>query len=440
MLSSLNLKLKVYFKKFKDVNYRKGVSTLVGACFINFLAGAIFSLCTLSVYEISYIKAKGGSITIDHLTFYYPIEIIFQCVSAFFSGNIYTKFGLHITNLIGTTVLTLGYFTMFISSSLFLDLLAMIIGGIGTGIIFYPSTTNAYEWFKDNTGVIVGVMETMISFGSFFFAFIGEKIINNDEIPSNNTDNLYDFQIGKRIKLYLVIQMIALVSAFIISYFLMHVKVEEDLLKDLAHNSHIIEHEVNIEDLDTDSVKNINTNIITSTEKENDDEKEEKDEEKKEKEEKEEKEEKDKDKDEEEKKEDKKKEDKEKEDKEKNEEKEGKEEEKEKDVEKENKKDSQEDENDKKEEKDVEKDKEDKEDEKEDKEKKEINEEKKDVEDNEKSNEIKKDNDPNKEKKDDSIEKNENNEKKEDLLEDNSKKKKIMIPIKMKKMKKKMKK
>ena len=195
----------------------------------------------MSVYEISYIKAKGGSITIDHLTFYYPIEIIFQCVSAFFSGNIYTKFGLHITNLIGTTVLTLGYFTMFISSSLFLDLLAMIIGGIGTGIIFYPSTTNAYEWFKDNTGVIVGVMETMISFGSFFFAFIGEKIINNDEIPSNNTDNLYDFQIGKRIKLYLVIQMIALVSAFIISYFLMHVKVEEDLLKDLAHNSHIIE-------------------------------------------------------------------------------------------------------------------------------------------------------------------------------------------------------
>ena len=283
MLSSLNLKLKVCFKKFRDVNYRRGVSTLVGACFINFLAGAIFSLCTLSVYEISYIKAKGGSITIDHLTFYYPIEIIFQCVSAFFSGNIYTKFGLHITNLIGTTVLTLGYFTMFISSSLILDLLAMIIGGIGTGIIFYPSTTNAYEWFKDNTGVIVGVMETMISFGSFFFAFIGEKIINNDEIPSNNTDNLYDFQIGKRIKLYLVIQMIALVSAFIISYFLMHVKVEEDLLKDLAHNSHIIEHEVNIEDLDTDSVTNINTNIITSTEKDNDDEKEEKDEEKEEK-------------------------------------------------------------------------------------------------------------------------------------------------------------
>ena len=48
-------------------------------------------------------------------------------------------------------------------------------------IIYYPSMTNAYEWFKDHNGIIVGIMETMISFGSFFFSFIGEKIINKEE-------------------------------------------------------------------------------------------------------------------------------------------------------------------------------------------------------------------------------------------------------------------
>ena len=48
----------------------------------------------------------------------------------------------------------------------------MIFGGVGTGIIFYPSTTNAYEWFKDHNGIIVGIMETMISFGSFFWTFL----------------------------------------------------------------------------------------------------------------------------------------------------------------------------------------------------------------------------------------------------------------------------
>ena len=242
-LKSILIKIKDFCFKFKDKNFAKGISTLIGASCLNFLVGAIFSFCTLSVYEISYVNAKGGSIKIEHLTFYYPLEIIFQCLSEFLSGKMYKELGLHLTNLIGVTILTFGYFMMFISSSLLLDLTSMILGGIGTGIIFYPSSLNAYEWFKDNNGLIVGIMETMISLGSFFFAFIGEKIINNDEIPSNDIDNLYDFAIAKKIKLYLIIQMITLDTAFIISYFLMYEKEEEDLLKDLEENTQIMRFE-----------------------------------------------------------------------------------------------------------------------------------------------------------------------------------------------------
>ena len=224
--------LKKLFKKFliilNDKHFMKGISTMIGAACLNFLVGSIFSLCTLSIYEISYIKAKGGIINIDHLTFYYPVEIFFQCISAFASGLIYKEMGLHITNLIGVTILSIGYFTMFISASLGLDLLSMILGGIGTGIIFYPSTTNALCWFKSNPGVIVGTMETMISFGSFFFSFIGEMIINNKELSSNDEDNLYDFDIAKKIKKYLIIQIVALISTYGLSYLLMYEK-EDDI-------------------------------------------------------------------------------------------------------------------------------------------------------------------------------------------------------------------
>ena len=245
----LSTKFKEKFKeriyKRGDNDYCKGISTLVGAGILNFLVGAIFSLCTLSVYEISYIKAKGGSISIDHLTFYYPIEIIFQYISAFFSGKIYDDLGLHITNLIGTTILTLGYFIMYMSSSLLMDLSSMIVGGIGTGIILYPSTTNAIEWFTQHNGIIMGIMETMISFGSFFFAFIGEIIINKEKIPSHSDDNLYDYQIGKKIKLYLIIQILALDCAFLISYGLMFEKEEEEenFLKDLENETQVIRFE-----------------------------------------------------------------------------------------------------------------------------------------------------------------------------------------------------
>ena len=238
---TLNKKLSNFLYNLKDENFLKGISTLLGAVCINFIIGAIYSLCTLSVYEISYIKEKGGSINIDHLTFYYPVEILFQCFSSFVSGFIYKEFGLHTTNLIGITILSGGYFVMFISSSLTLDIVSMALGGIGTGIILYPSTTNSYEWFKDHNGIIVGIMETMISFGSFFFSFIGEKMINKDEIPSNDDDNLYDFEVGKGIKKYLIMQIISIICTFFLSYFLMFEKNNEDeILLDIEHNSQLI--------------------------------------------------------------------------------------------------------------------------------------------------------------------------------------------------------
>ena len=196
------------FKKCKDPDFIKGISTLIGAALMNFIIGGIYSLTTLSVYQISYIKGIGGSISIDHLTFYYPVEVFFQCISAFISGIIYKEIGLHLTNFIGVSVLSFGYSLMYFSKSFFFDILSMIFGGIGTGIILYPSTTNSYEWFKEHNGIIVGIMETMISLGSFFFAFLGEKIINRNEIPSNDEDNLYDITIGIKIKSYLIVQII----------------------------------------------------------------------------------------------------------------------------------------------------------------------------------------------------------------------------------------
>ena len=128
--------------KFKDSEFLKGISTLIGASLMNFLVGGIYSLCTLSVYEISYIKGIGGSISIDHLTFYYPVEVFFQCISAFVSGIIYKEIGLHFTNFIGVSVLSFGYAIMYLSKNLFFDILAMIFGGIGTGIIYSKSIIN----------------------------------------------------------------------------------------------------------------------------------------------------------------------------------------------------------------------------------------------------------------------------------------------------------
>ena len=267
----LNLKIlcNKKFTKCKDPDIFKGVSTLIGASLMNFVIGGIYSLTTLSVYEISYIKGIGGSISIDHLTFYYPVEVFFQCISAFISGIIYKVIGLHLTNFIGVSALSFGYSVMYFSKNLYLDILSMILGGIGTGIILYPSTTNSYEWFKEHNGIIVGIMETMISLGSFFFAFVGEKIINRNEIPSNDEDNLYDISIGQKIKIYLIVQIIALISVFFLSIILMYEKSKNnennennflDEKNEVTINPDIKILDSEKEELENDMEKNISNN------------------------------------------------------------------------------------------------------------------------------------------------------------------------------------
>ena len=212
----------------KDKNLLKGISTLIGTGILNFIMGAVYSLSTLAVYELSYIKGKGGSVDIYLLTFYLPVEMIFQCITSFFSGTLYKKIGLHLTDFFGGIILLLGYIIMYFSVNFLLDIISVILSGIGTGIILYPSTANAIEWFKNGNGLIVGIMESMISLGSFFYCFLGEKIINEKSVESNDIDNLYDFEIGQKFKDFMLILIICVILSFLLSFFLMNEKKKFD--------------------------------------------------------------------------------------------------------------------------------------------------------------------------------------------------------------------
>ena len=114
-------------------------------------------------------------------------------------------------------------------------------------VLLNPSAINSFKWFIGHNGIIMGVMETMNSFGSFFFAFIGEKIINNDQEESNDEDNLYPMHIGKRVKSYLLMQIISLITAFILSLVLMYEKKddngEKDIMSDIEKTSDVLEEE-----------------------------------------------------------------------------------------------------------------------------------------------------------------------------------------------------
>ena len=237
----LCLRLKRFFSvKLKDKNFLKGISTLCGASLLNLIAGSVFSVCQLMIYEISYIYHSNpeDEISSDNETFYYPVELLSQTIATFFSAFLDKRFGLHITNLIGMIVLIIGYFILLFSKSFAADMVSMVFSGIGTGIISYPSTANACEWFKDNNGFVVGIIETMISLGSFSYNLMGEKITNPDHRKSVKTkdadDKLYEADIADRFKTYIIWLIVSVILLYGLSFALTFKKTKE-LFRDTSN-------------------------------------------------------------------------------------------------------------------------------------------------------------------------------------------------------------
>lgn len=207
---------------------RNGVLSVIGASFINLIYPSIFSLCTFVVYQTSYIKNNGGNVNINHTMFYYPVILLFQSIFGLIAGYIDARLHVHWSNLLGSGLVILGSLILYLSKSFALDMVSMAVYGISIAFIMFPATTNACKYFMKHIGLINGIIETVISLGSTFFAFIGERVINPDEIPSRDDDFFYDNEIAKRMKTFLLIQMGCVAGVFIIGLFLNKRYQEED--------------------------------------------------------------------------------------------------------------------------------------------------------------------------------------------------------------------
>lgn len=228
-----------FFVKLKDQNFLKGISTICGASLLNLIAGSVFSVCQLMIYEISYIHHANpeNGITSDNETFYYPVELLSQTIATFFSAILDKKLGLHYTNLIGMVILIIGYFILLFSKSFAADIVSLIFSGVGTGIISYPSTANACEWFKDNNGLIIGIIETMISLGSFSYNLMGENITNPEKVESvsiGDEDKLYEKNIADRFKIYIIWLIVSVILLYGLS-FAMTFKKPKELFRDTSN-------------------------------------------------------------------------------------------------------------------------------------------------------------------------------------------------------------
>ena len=204
-------------QKKKNPNFIFGILCVIGSAILSFVYPSIFSFHTFCVYQTSYIKHNGGDADIIYTMFYYPVTLLFQSFFGLLAGIVFSKVGVHWSNLIGTSVFILAGLIMYLSTRFYLDMIACAMYGISVSILMFPTAINACKYFMNHIGLINGIIETSQSLGTTFFAFIGEQIIiNPDKIPSNEIDHLYDENIAKNVKKFLLIQIFSCLGVFLV--------------------------------------------------------------------------------------------------------------------------------------------------------------------------------------------------------------------------------
>ena len=116
--------------------------------------------------------------------FYYPVTLLFQSLFGLVAGFLFAKVGVHWSNVIGTSIYILSTFILYISKRFFLDMISSAISGITVSILAFPVIINAFKYFMGYVWLINGIVATSSSFGTTFFTFIGEQMINPNKVQS----------------------------------------------------------------------------------------------------------------------------------------------------------------------------------------------------------------------------------------------------------------
>jgi hypothetical protein len=203
-------------EKKKDPNTLFGILCLIGTCIICFVFPSLFSFHTFCVYQTSYIKHNGGDAIVTYTMFYYPVTLFFQSIFGLIAGIVFAKLGVHWSNLIGSAIYILAGVIMYISARFYLDMISSVLYGIACAILAFPSIVNTCKYFMSSVGLINGIIATSQSLGTTLFTYIGEQMINPDRVQSDPIDHLYNAEISKNVKKFLLLQIFCVLGSFII--------------------------------------------------------------------------------------------------------------------------------------------------------------------------------------------------------------------------------
>ncbi|VEV56087.1 monocarboxylate transporter, putative [Plasmodium vinckei vinckei] len=193
---------------------------LIGAFLYNLSIALINSYGNLSIYLTSYLRYKGNDVTYKSVSFIYELAVSTIPLSMILGSYAQKKLGDKLTLFISCT----GTFIAMYISSIYahsyytLCLFMGILYGIMHGISYPIPLSCAYKHFKNNRGLISGIVISGFSISIFLYCPLQTFIINrNNVLPikdENGSEELYfkDVNVLNRVPYAIFIQSIVFLT------------------------------------------------------------------------------------------------------------------------------------------------------------------------------------------------------------------------------------
>ena len=184
------IEVKIAFKD-KITYVFKGVGAILSSIIQTFGYFSILSLGYTTIYLISFRRYYNPNVNFSDNYNFIPLLNLSFCLSALIGSYFENRFGGKKTIILSNAILCLSFIIMYLSRSIYLDYILMILNGFGIAAGFNITKKNAISFFPNRKSLILGIINLFPNFLNLVLIMYNEVFVVNykQELPS--TDKIY---------------------------------------------------------------------------------------------------------------------------------------------------------------------------------------------------------------------------------------------------------
>ena len=173
--------------------------------------GSLYTWSSINSYFASYLHHHGQDITVEDLYFLMPCIFLVQYCFMTIGVKIGDSCGPRVTTIIGVFFMIGSYAFLIFFTNYYLVLLGMGLFGFGDGIANLSVINNGWKYFKNNKGLVNGIIIGGLGLSSSVLNPLADFMINPEK-KGTESDGFYSKQIADRLLNFLYV----LVGIFIV--------------------------------------------------------------------------------------------------------------------------------------------------------------------------------------------------------------------------------